>query len=168
MCGRKGYISTAIAGAHVWGRRRHHPCRVPGPCLGVTSTSHMPSRGPMCGWNGYITPAVSAGHVWAEWLHHPYRVPGPCVGGMATSHMPSRGPMCGLNAYITPAVSGAPCGRNGYITSAVLGAHVWAEWLPQPRRLGGPGLGGLATSLGVVGAPPARLATAWVGSGRLR
>ena len=150
-------------GAHVWVEWLPHTCYLGGPCVDGMPTSPLPSRGPMRGQNGYITPTVSAGHVWAEWLHHPYRVPGPCPGGMATSPLPSRGPMCGRNAYITPTVSGAPRGRMGYIISAVLGAHVWVEWLPEPCRLGGPSLGGLATSPGgVAGAGTAGLAPSWV------
>ena len=38
--------------------------------------------------------------------------------------LPSRGPMCG---------------RTGCVTPAVLGAHMWANWLAHPCRLGGPG-----------------------------
>ena len=36
--------------------------------------------------------------------------------------------------------------RTGYLTLAVSGAHVWADWLCHPCRLGGPCVGGLATS----------------------
>ena len=38
------------------------------------------------------------------------------------------------------------CGWNGYFSLAVSDAHVSAEWLHHPYRLGGPCVGTMATS----------------------
>ena len=86
---------------------------------------------------------------------------------VATSPVPSREPTSGRNCYLTLAFLGVS-GRgdkikSGCITPAVsviprrgekiksryitfLGAHKWAELLPLPCVLGGPQVGGIATS----------------------
>ena len=131
-------------------------------------------------------------HLWANWLPHPCRIgdplrfraggrirSGPLVGKLATSPLPYRGsppvqsggqnqkwPTCGQIGYLTPAVSGIPSAAERGAKSEV--AHLWANWLPHPCRIGdplrfraggrirsGPQVGKLATSpLPYRGAPP--------------
>ena len=131
-------------------------------------------------------------HKWAKWLPHPCRIgephrcraggkirSGPQVGKSATSPLPYRGapplqsggqnqkwPTSGQIGYLTPAVSGSPTASEGGAKSEV--AHLWANWLPHPCRIGdplrfgaggrmrsGPQVGKLATSpLPYRGAPP--------------
>ena len=131
-------------------------------------------------------------HLWANWLPHPCRIgephrfraggkirSGPEVGKWATSPLPYRGapplqsggqnqkwPTCGQIGYLTPAVSGSPTAAERGAKSEV--AHLWANWLPHPCRIGaphrfraggkirsGPLVGKLATSpLPYRGAPP--------------
>ena len=131
-------------------------------------------------------------HKWAKWLPHPCRIgephrcraggkirSGPQVGKVATSPLPYRGspplqsggqnqkwPTSGQTGYLTPAVSGSPTAAEGGVKSEV--AHKWANWLPQPCRIGephrfraggkirsGPQVGKLATSpLPYWGSPP--------------
>ena len=131
-------------------------------------------------------------HLWANWLPHPCRIgephrfraggkirSGPLVGKLATSPLPYRGapplqsggqnqkwPTCGQIGYLTPAVSGSPTASERGAKSEV--AHLWANWLPHPCRIGephrfraggkirsGPEVGKLATSpLPYWGAPP--------------
>ena len=92
------------------------------------------------------------------------------MGKVATSPMPYRGapplqsggqnqkwPTCGQIGYLTPAVSGIPTAWERGAKSEV--AHLWANWLPHPCRIGephrfraggkirsGPQVGKLATS----------------------
>ena len=101
-------------------------------------------------------------HLWAQWLCHPYRLgdplrcragskirSGPLVGKVATSPLPSRAspplqsggqnqkwPTCGHSGYVTPAVSGIPTAAERGAKSEV--AHLWAQWLCHPYRLGDP------------------------------
>ena len=101
-------------------------------------------------------------HKWAKWLRHPCRIgdphrfraggkirSGPLVGKMATSPLPYRGspplqsggqnkkwPTCGQNGYLSPAVSGIPTASKRGAKSEV--AHLWANWLPHPCRIGDP------------------------------
>ena len=131
-------------------------------------------------------------HLWANWLPHPCRIgephrfraggeirSGPLVGKLATSPLPYRGaaplqsggqnqkwPTCGQIGYLTPAVSGGRTASERGAKSEV--AHLWANWLPHPCRIGepqrfraggqirsGPQVGKLATSpLPYRGAPP--------------
>ena len=131
-------------------------------------------------------------HKWANWLPHPCRIgephrfraggrirSGPLVGKLATSPLPYRGapplqsggqnqkwPTSGQTGYLTPAVSGSPTAAERGAKSEV--AHLWANWLPHPCRIGephrcraggkirsGPLVGKLATSpLPYRGAPP--------------
>ena len=131
-------------------------------------------------------------HKWANWLPHPCRIgdphrcraggkirSGPQVGKVATSPLPYRGapplqsggqnqkwPTSGQIGYLTPAVSGSPTAADRGAKSEV--AHLWANWLPQPCRIGephrcravgkigsGPQVGKVATSpMPYRGAPP--------------
>ena len=101
-------------------------------------------------------------HMWADWLHQPCRMRGPqcsiagdkirsCahVGGLATPPLPHRGcamlhsggenrkwPTCGRTGCITPAYRGSPMLHSGGTKSEV--AHMWADWLHLPCRIGGP------------------------------
>ena len=101
-------------------------------------------------------------HKWANWLPHPCRIgephrlraggkirSGPQVGKSATSPLPYRGapplqsggqnqkwPTSGQIGYLTHAVSGSPTASERGAKSEV--AHKWANWLPQPCRIGEP------------------------------
>ena len=101
-------------------------------------------------------------HKWANWLPHPGRIgephrlraggkirSGPQVGKLATSPLPYRGapplqsggqnqkwPTSGQIGYLTPAVSGSPTAAERGAKSEV--AHKWANWLPDPCRIGEP------------------------------
>ena len=117
-------------------------------------------------------------HLWARWLHNPCRLGephrfgaggrirrGPLVGKVATLSLPPRGapplqsggqnqkwPTCGQGGYITPAASGSPIASERGAESEV--AHLWAMWLHNPCRLGGPlrfGAGGRIRSGPLVG-----------------
>ena len=132
-----------------------------GPVVGKVATSPLPSRGspplqsggqnqkcPTCGQSGYVTPAVSGiptaaerggesqvAHLWAKWLRHPSRLGDPhrfTTGGGGDRKWPT----CGQSGYITPAVSGIPTAAERGGKSEV--AHLWAEWLRHPCRLGDP------------------------------
>ena len=96
------------------------------------------------------------------WLHNPCRLgelhrfraggrirSGPLVGKVATLSLPPRGapslqsggqdqkwPTCGQGGYITPAASGSPIASERGAELEV--AHLWARWLRNPCRLGGP------------------------------
>ena len=131
-------------------------------------------------------------HKWANWLPHPCRIgdplrfraggkirSGPLVGKLTTSPLPYRGspplvsggqnqkwPTSGQIGYLTPAVLGSPSASERGANSEV--AHLWANWLPHPCRIGdphrfraggkirsGPLVGKLATSpLPYRGSPP--------------
>ena len=101
-------------------------------------------------------------HLWAKWLRHPCRLgdphrfraggkirSGPLMGRVATSTVPSRGapplqsggqnqkwPTYGQSGYVSPAVSGIPTASERGAKSEV--AHLWANWLRHPCRLGDP------------------------------
>ena len=158
ICGRIGYVTVPFGEspslhsgrqnqkwAHVWAHWLRHPCRLEGPQR-FTTGDKMRS-GPTCGWICYVTPAVlrsptlqSGGqnqkwaHVWRIGYVTPavLRVPiaskwgtkpklGPYVGGLATSPLPSRW---------SPSLHGGKQNQNW--------AHMWADWLHHPYRLGGP------------------------------
>ena len=100
--------------------------------------------------------------MWARWLLNPCRLggplrfraggrirSGPLVGKVATQPLPPRGspplqsggqnqkwPTCGQGGYVTPAASGVPSASERGAESEV--AHLWARWLLNPSRLGGP------------------------------
>ena len=99
-------------------------------------------------------------HMWAQSLPKPCRLGGSQCS--AQEHNQKR-PTCGHNGNLTPAVSGVPNAlhgnnnRNGPQTGTIstypvsyeasqmlcIGtkselAHLWAHWLPNPCRLGGP------------------------------
>ena len=161
-----------------------------GPQVGKLATSPLPYRGapplqsgrqnqkwPTSGQIGYLTPAVSGipsasepgaksevAHLWANWLPHPCRTGEPHrfrAGGQN-----QKWPTSGQIGYLTPAVSGIPTAAECGAKSEV--AHLWANWLPHPCRIGephrcrargkirsGPLVGKLATSpLPYRGAPP--------------
>ena len=186
-CGQIGYLTPAVSGsptasergaksevAHLWANWLPHPCRIgvphrcraggkirSGPLVGKLATSPLPYRG--------SPPLQSGGKIRS----------GPLVGKLATSPLPYRGspplqsggqnqtwPTCGQIGYPTPAVSGSPTASERGAKSEV--AHLWANWLPHPCRIGvphrcraggkirsGPQVGKLATSpLPYRGSPP--------------
>ena len=155
--GQSGYLTPAVSGsptasergaksevAHKWAKWLPHPCRIgephrcraggkirSGPQVGKVATSPLPYRGPR--------PLQSGGQ----------KRSGPQVGKVATSPLPYRGapplqsggqkqkwPTCGQSGYLTPAVSGSPTAAERGAKSEV--AHLWANWLPHPCRIGGP------------------------------
>ena len=98
-------------------------------------------------------------HLWARWLRNPCRLgdplrfraggrirSGPLVGKVATYPLPPRGspPLqsggqnhtCEQGGYLTPAASGVPSASEWRAESEV--AQLWARWLLNPCRLGGP------------------------------
>ena len=185
--GQIGYLTPAVSGsptasergaksevAHKWAKWLPHPCRIgephrfraggkirSGPQVGKLATSPLPYRGapplqsggqnqkwPTSGQIGYLTPAVSGS-------------PTAQSGGQN-----QKWPTSGQIGYLTPAVSGSPTAAERGAKSEV--AHLWANWLPHPCRIGephrfraggkirsGPQVGKLATSpLPYRGAPP--------------
>ena len=103
-----------------------------GPLVCKVATSPLPSRGspPLQSGGG----KSEVGHLWAKWLCHPCRLgdphrcragreirSGPLVGKVATSPLPSRG---------------SPLLQSGGGKSHL--AHLWAQWLRHPCRLGDP------------------------------
>ena len=155
--GQIGYLTPAVSGsptaaergaksevAHKWANWLPHPCRIEdphrcraggkirsGPQVGKLATSPLPYRG--------APPLQSAGKIRS----------GPQVGKLATSPLPYRGspplqsggqnqkwPTSGQTGYLTPAVSGIPTASERGAKSEV--AHIWANWLPHPCRIGDP------------------------------
>ena len=147
--GQIGYLTPAVSGsptasergaksevAHKWAKWLPHPCRIgephrfraggkirSGPQVGKVATSPLPYRG--------APPLQSE------------------VGKLATSPLPYRGapplqsggqnqkwPTSGQSGYLTPAVSGSPTASERGAKSEV--AHLWANWLPHPCRIGEP------------------------------
>ena len=131
-----------------------------GPQVGKVATSPLPYRGspplqsggqnqkwPPSGQSGYLTPAVSGiptaskrgaktkvAHRWAKWLPHPCRIGDPHrfrAGGKIRS-----GPQAGKVATSPLPYRGSPPLQSGGPKSEV--AHQWANWLPQPCRIGDP------------------------------
>ena len=214
--GHIGYLTPAVSGsptaserraksevAQKWASWLPHPCRIgephrfraggkirSGPEAGKLATSPLPYWGapplhsggqnqkwPTCGQIGYLTPAVSGSptasergaksevaHLWANWLPHPCRIGEPHRSRAGGQNQ--KWPTCGQIGYLTPAVSGSPTASERGAKSEV--AHLWANWLPHPCRIGephrfraggkirsGPLVGKLATSpLPYWGAPP--------------
>ena len=100
--------------AHMWAQWLPNPCRLGGP---QCSARGQIQKWPTCGHSGYLTPAVSGV---PNALHGDKIRNGPHVGTVATSPLPSRGsPMLCMGTK--PEM-----------------AHMWAHWLPNPCRLGGP------------------------------
>ena len=100
--------------AHMWAQWLPNPCRLGGP---QCSARGQNQKWPTCGHSGYLTPAVSGV---PNALHGDKIRNGPHVGTVATSPLPSRG---------------SPMLCTG--TKSEM-AHMWAQWLPHPCRLGGP------------------------------
>ena len=152
--GQIGYLTPAVSViptaskrgaksevAHKWANWLPHPCRIGDP---------------------HRFRAGGKAHKWANWLPHPCRIgdphrfkaggkirSGPQVGKLATSPLPYRGspplqsggqnqkwPTSGQIGYLTPAVSGIPTASERGAKSEV--AHMWANWLPHPCRIGDP------------------------------
>ena len=101
---------------------------------------------PTNGHSGHLTPAVSGV---AIALDGGEIGNGPQAATLATKPLPSRGssrlstedkirngPHVGKNGYLTHAVSGVPNALYWGIKSEM--AYMWAQWLPNPCRLGGP------------------------------
>ena len=102
---------------------------------------------PTCGQGGYVTPAASGipsasergaesevAHLWARWLRNRSRVRDPLrfrAGGRITS-----GPIVDKVATLPQAASGVSTASERGAESEV--AHLWAKWLRNPCRLGGP------------------------------
>ena len=156
--GQSGYVTPAVSGiptasergaksevAHLWAKWLRHPCRLGDPhrfraggkirrcpLVGKVATPPLPSRGSPLLRSGGGKSEVA--HLWAKWLRHPCRLgdphrfraggkirSGPLVGKVATSPLPSRG---------------SPSLRRRGPKSEV--AHLWAQWLCSPCRLGDP------------------------------
>ena len=159
-CGQSGYVTLAVSGIPIASERGQNqkwpPCRQ----SGYVTPAVSPSQGSPPVQSGGAKSQVA--NLWAKWLRHPCRLrdphrfraggkirSGPLVGKMAMSTLPSRGsppvqsggqnekwPTCGQNRYVTPFVSGIPTASERGAKSEV--AHLWARWLRQPCRLGGP------------------------------
>ena len=145
--GRKCYVTPAFSGVPNKGEQNENslpqPCLLGGPKVGGSATSPLHSWGaPTKGSKirmGCLSHAFSGAQKWAEVLRHPGVLEGPKQWGtkseLAASAMPSRGPKSGWKCYVTPVFSGVPNkgeqNQNG---------------LPQPCLLGGPKMGGSATS----------------------
>ena len=86
--------------------------------------------------NSCLAPAFLGAIKRAEMLLHPCILRGRqqrvTKSEMATSPLPSRGPKGGLKSYVTPAFLGSNKKEKN------------DTWLPQPRLLGGPKMGGNA------------------------
>ena len=99
--------------AHLWARWLPNPCRL---------------GGPQCSAWGQIQMA----HMWAQWLPNPCHLGGPQCSAWGQNQ---KWPTCGHSGYLTPPVWGSPMLCMG--TKSEM-AHMWAQWLPNPCRLGGP------------------------------
>ena len=127
--------------AHMWAQWLPNPCHLGGP---QCSARGQNQKWPICGHSGYLTPAVSGV---PNALHGDKIRSGPHVGTVATSPLPSRGsPMLctGTNSemvHLWARWLPNPCRLGGPQCSAwgqIQMAHMWAQWLPNPCRLGGP------------------------------
>ena len=153
--------------AHKWANWLPHPCRIGDrgqnqswPTSGLNGYLTPAVSGiPIAAERGAKSEVA---HKWANWLPHPCRIgdrhrfraggkirSGPQVGKLATSPLPYRGapalesrgqnqkwPTRGQIGYLTPAVSGIPTASERGAKLEV--AHKWANWLPQPWRIGDP------------------------------
>ena len=185
--GQIGYLTPAVSGsptaaergaksevAHKWANGLPHPCRMgephrcraggkirSGPQVGKWATSPLPYREPhRCRAGGKIRSGPQVGKLATSPL--PYRGAPPLQSGGQNQKWPKNGQI----GYLTPAVSGSPTASERGAKSEV--AHKWANWLPNPCRIGephrcraggkirsGPQVGKLATSpLPYRGAPP--------------
>ena len=145
--GRKCYVTAAFWGVPNKGERIQNwlpqPCLLRGPKVGGSAMSPLHSRGSPTKGNkiriGCLSHASSGAQRWMEVLRHH------CILGglqqretkseLAASATPSRVPKSGWKCYVTPAFSGVPNKREQN-----------QNWLPQPCLLGGPKVGGSATS----------------------
>ena len=159
---RIGCLSHAFSGAQKWAEVLRHPGVLEGPqqrgAKSELAASAMPSRGPKVGGSaasprcsrgsptkggkiriGCLSHAFSGAQKWAEVLRHSCILGGPQQRGakseFAASTMPSRGPKSRRKCYVTIAFLGVP--NKGEQNQ---------NWLPQPCLLGGPKVGGSATS----------------------
>ena len=103
-----------------------------GPLVGKVATSPLPSQGspPLQSGGGKSEVA----HLWAKWLRHPCRLRDPHrfrAGGTIRS-----GPLVGKVATPPLLYRGSPPLQSGGGKSEV--AHLWANWLRHPSRLGDP------------------------------
>ena len=124
----------------MWAQWLPNPCRLGGPRCSARAQNQ---KWPTCGHSGYLTPAVSgvpnAMHgnkirngPHAQWLPNPCRLMSPQCSAREQNQ---KWPTCGHSGYLTPAVSGFPMLCTG--TKSEM-AHMWAQWLPNPFRLGCP------------------------------
>ena len=72
--------------------------------------------------------------LWARWLLNPCRLMGSPL--LESGGQNQKWPTCGKGGYLTPAASGVPSASERGAESEV--AHLWARWLLNPCRLGGP------------------------------
>ena len=70
--------------------------------------------------------------MWAQWLLNLCRLVGPQCSARGQNQKWST---CGHSGYLTPAVSGSPTLCTG--TKSEM-AHMWAPWLLNLWRVGGP------------------------------
>ena len=97
---------------------------------------------PINGHSGHLTPAVSGVPIaldGGEIGNCPQAATLAAVSGVLKAfngEQNQKWPTCGHNGYLTPAVSGVPNALYWGIKSEM--AYMWAQWLPNPCRLGGP------------------------------
>ena len=145
--GRKCYVTPEFLGVPNKAEQNQNwlpqPCLLGGRKVGRSAMSPLHSRGsPPKGDKiriGCLNHAFSRAHKWAKVLRQPCILRRPQQRGtkseLATSAMPSRKPKSGRKCYVTPAFSGVP--NKGEQNQ---------NWLPRPCLLGGPKVGGTATS----------------------
>ena len=148
--GQSGYVTPAVSGIPTAAER------------GGGGRKYQ--KWPTCGQSGYVTSAVSGIPTASE--RGGGIKSGPLVGEMATSPLLFRGspalqgggggiqkwPTSAQSGYVTPTVSGIPTAAERGAKSEV--AHLWANWLSHPCRLGDPDrfrAGGKIRSAALVG-----------------
>ena len=153
-CGDSGYLTPAVSGVP---NALHGDKIRNGPHVGTVATYPLPSRGSPMLCTG--TKSEMA-HMWAHWLPNPCRLMGPQCSARGQNQ---KWPTCGHSGYLPLGVLGVPNAlhgdkiRNGPHVGIVATyplpsrrspmlcrrtksemAHMWAQWLPTPCRLGGP------------------------------
>ena len=134
-------MGTKSEMAHMWAQWLPDPCRLGGPQCYARGQNQ---KWPTCGHSGYLTPAVLGV---PNAMHGDKIRNGPHVGIVATYPLPSwgflmlftkknrNGPHVGIVATYPLPSRGSPMLCTG--TKSEM-AHMWAQWLPNSCRLGGP------------------------------
>ena len=105
--------------AHLWARWLLNPCRLGDPLRFRAGAKSEVAHLWASGQGGYLTPCRPRGSP-------------PLQSGGQNQKWPT----CGQGGYLTPAASGVPSASERGAESEV--AHLWARWLLNPCRLGGP------------------------------